>query len=209
MALQTMRETENGAVKTPASKTNGELYVEKLLQYSPEEMAHNLHYRNKCRMCSNFYWDANQNGCHRNTNENNCEKGQQEYFESYPGENLAAKYGKKYIVCHDSAHAEQMKELMIALYRNNLVDVPELSRCHKCKADCLKNSCGQAFRNIIDMYDKWLKTELDKIEEEDRKKEFRKQNLFQDYLSIKILSKIPDIEKRSRMMDILHHCYED
>lgn len=128
-------------------KTNRDLFIEKLSKSDTTQIARIINGEGKCTRCSNHYWDWNQNKCHKNINDSNCEQGQAEYLDSYPGENLQKKYHKKYFNCKNSQHAELLQKIEGILFASGVM-VAEKEKleeedlfCRFCMKQCPTADC--------------------------------------------------------------------
>lgn len=149
--------------------TNREMFMENLANSSDEEFVDLITCKGKCTRCSNYYWDANNSGCHKNMNNSSCEKGIREFMESDIDENLQLKYAKRYIVFHNHEEATAGKMIAEILYRCGVVDKSDECECRFCaykdNDECINKRicCKASWINIKimrDAYTKSLKSEL-------------------------------------------------
>lgn len=130
-------------------KTNREVFMEKLQESSIEDFIHLTTGGGKCLRCSNYFWDGNYTGCHKNINDSSCEAGIAEYLESEVGTNLQVKYNKKYGAFRSYSPAMVGKMLAEVLFQAGVVAKLE-PPCEWCKkTDCVP--CDRHWCNILDM----------------------------------------------------------
>lgn len=191
-------------------KTNREIYVDKLNNSSTEEFVKLVNAYQICSRCSNAYWDGNQTICHKNINKSSCEKGQEEYFESYSNEDLQEKYNKKYHYCKGYKQAKLLKELVQIIYYSGVVEWNGVDQCEICKNKGKKcystySNCLWPFQHLLNIHSDYIKEKVKELNDFD-KLCFRDKMTFdvwmKDILIPSILDK--DInEKANRLCDIL------
>lgn len=133
--------------------TNKEVFIKNLNEANMSHFVDLIIGCGKCNRCSNFFWDGNYTGCHKNMNDSSCEEGIAQYMESRVGENLQVKYHKKYGTFRSYTHAMLGKQLAEILYQAGVVDLIE-PPCEWCKSDTPDKRCADCDRfwcNILDM----------------------------------------------------------
>lgn len=112
-------------------KTNRDILLDTLHTCSNGALIEYLEGKDRCKRCSNHYFDMDCSSCHKYCNHSSCKYGQLEWLESYPDEILQLKYRKQYRGCKDYYAAVSMEELLKMLYKLDIVSFPEAYDSYK------------------------------------------------------------------------------
>lgn len=196
-------------------KTNREIFmddfVEKLQSSDTERFvdlvsAHGT--LRRCKNCSNSYWDGNKASCHKNINKSDCIKGQIEYFESCPGEDLKRKYNKKYWYCDSHEQAQTLHDLMELIYTCGILEwdgVEACKNCHHKGKKCYSHEfkCYWPFQYLLDVYSDYIKEREKDLNEFD-KLSFKDKMTFEVWIRDVIIPSISD----EKICDKTKYLYE-
>lgn len=198
------------------SKTNREVFMEKLQDSNIETFVYMITSGGKCTRCSNHYWDGNVSKCHQNINNSSCDKGIAEYMEARSGENAQVKYNKKYSTFCSYSHAMLGKELATVLYQAGVVDKlePPCEWCGPDKDECI--NCDRFWCNILDMsriYARELAASFDEFhqyEAHEAERKFYGNTMI--FISEVLIPKIKESELRAQaelLVKLINQVYDD
>lgn len=182
-------------------KTNRDIFMETFIEELKEsnterfvELISAFGSFRRCGKCSNSYWDGNHYKCHKNINKSDCQKGQMEYFESYPGDDLQKKYNKQYWYCNGYEQAQALNKLTELLYSYKVVLWNGTEICKGCankgkKCYEFHFKCYVPFQYLMDSYSDYVKEKIKDLDEFDEFN-FRNEITFEIWLRDIIIASI-------------------
>lgn len=181
-------------------KTNKAIFLEELSACTDSQTFVDMISSGKCSHCSNHYWDMGQSKCHKNINESSCEKGQAEYFESSPEEDLQIKYRKKYWSCENVEDAYNKLNLIRTLHKAGVIEKAEC--CQRCLNKESFRSC-EACDITVNQLQRMYGSEIRRQDVERSKYPFKR------FLQDKIIPAIKDEKLRKEAVAHMKICYPE